>query len=240
MKRLLIVLAILAGLLALADFGAKAVASNATASQIRLHEGLREDPDVTFQGFPFLTQAVGGEFEQVDVTVRDLERDGLTIDRIEATLEGVEVDMGDALKGRVSAVPVREGVATMTISYGDLSAFLSRRPGNIRVVVRDGKPYVVSTFGVPGAGQVEIEGTPTVRTTPTSVRVTVSNVDVSVGTATLTAALRASAAARASFTLPMEDLPFGIEVKSAALTPEGLVIQATAEGLVIDVRDNAR
>lgn len=240
LKRLLISLAILAGLLALADRGLAVVAGNATAGQIRLHEGLREDPDVTFEGFPFLTQAVKGEFRRVKVTVRDLEREGLVIDRIDATLEGVEVDMGDALQGRVSAVPVREGEATMRLTYGDLTSYLSRKPGNVRVVVRDGKPFVVSTFGVPGVGQVDVEGTPAVRTTPTSVRVTVSQVRVVAGGATLTASLAASAAARASFTIPLDDLPFGIQVRSARLTDAGIEVDATADGLVIDVTENVR
>lgn len=239
-KRLLIFVAILAGLLALADRGLAVVAGNATAHQIRLHEGLREDPDVTFRGFPFLTQAVRGEFQRVDVTVRDLEREGLVVDRIDATLEGVQVDIGDALQGRVSAVPVEQGDATLRLTYGDLTSYLSRKPGNIRVVVRDGRPFVVSTFGVPGVGQVDVEGTPTVRTTATSVRVTVSRVRVVAGTASLTASLAASAAARASFTIPLEELPFGIEVTGARLTDAGIEVDATAEGLVIDVKDNVR
>ena len=236
LKRLLVFVAVLGGLAALADRGLAVVAGNATASQIRTHEGLREDPDVTFQGFPFVTQAVRGEFREVDVTVRDLVRGGVTIDRIDASLHGVKVDLGEALNGRVSAVPVEEGTATMRLTYGDLSAFLATRPGNIRLVPRDGRVYVVSSFGIPGVGQVDVEGTPAVRTTGTSVRVTVSNMRAVAGNATLTASLAAQAAARASFTVPLKELPFGIEVRSAELTDDALVVTATAEGLVIDVR----
>lgn len=240
LKKLVISFAVLVGLAALADRGLAVVAGNATASQIRIHEGLREDPDVSFKGFPFVTQAIGGEFERVDVTVRDLEREGVTIDRIDATLEGVEVDLSAALDGRVTAVPVREGTATMRLTYGDLQSYLTRRPGNIRLAVRDGRPVVVSSFGIPGAGTVDVEGTPTVRTTATSIRVTVSRVRVVGGGATLTSALSASAASRASFTIPLDDLPFGIRVRSARLTDSALEVTATAQGLVIDVRDNVR
>ena len=238
LKRLLVFVGILVGLVALADRGLAVVAGNATASQIRIHEGLREDPDVTFRGFPFLTQAFAGEFQRVDVTVRDLERGGITIDRIDATLEGVEVDLSQALKGRVSAVPVEQGTAEVRLAYGDIGTYLATKPGNIRVVVRGGRPYVVSSFGIPGVGQVDVEGTPSVRVTGTSVRVVVSDTKVVSGGARLTPALAATAAARASFTIPLDDLPFGIEVKSAVLTDVGLVVTATADGLVIDVRDN--
>lgn len=236
MKRLVIVLVILGGLLVAADRGLAYAAGNATARQIRIHEGLSEDPEVRFKGFPFVTQAAAGEFAEVTVTVRDMRRGGVTIDRVDATLKGVEVDLRDALDGRVNAVPIHEGTARMRLTYGDLGAFLQSRPGNVRIVVRDGRPFVVSTFGIPGAGQVEVEGTPSVRVTKTSVRVVVSNVRATVGTATLTASLAATAAARASFTVPLEEMPFGIEVKSAELTGEALLVTATASGLVIDVR----
>lgn len=238
LKRLLVFVAILVGLAALADRGLAVVAGNATAGQIRESEGLREDPDVTFKGFPFLTQAVKGEFQEVDVTVRDVARGGVTIDRIDATLRGVEVDLGDAINGRVSAVPIEAGTATMRVTYGDLSAFLATRPGNIRIVPRDGRVYVVSTFGVPGVGQVDVEGTPTVRATDSAVRVTVSNMRAVAGNATLSASLAAQAAARAAFTVPLEGLPFGIQVKSAELTESALEVTASARGLVIDVRNN--
>lgn len=235
LKRLVIALAVLAGLLVLADRGLAMVSGNAAADRIKVHEGLREDPEVTFRGFPFTTQAVRGRFDNVDVTVRDLERGGLTIDRIDAHLEDVKIDFGDALKGRINAIPVGRGEATVRVSYGDLGAFLDSRPGNIRIVVRDGKPFVVSSFGVPGVGQTDVEGTPAVRVSGTSVRVVVSNVRVAGGGATLTAALAAQAATRASFTIPFDDLPFGIEVESAELTAEGLVVEASATGFVVGV-----
>lgn len=233
-RRLLIFLTILLGLLALADRGMAVVAGNSTAEQIRIREGLKEDPQVTFRGFPFVTQAVRGKFSAVDVTVRDLVRQGLTIDRIDAHLEGVEVDLGDALEGRVVAVPVNEGEATVRVTYGDLQSFLGSKPGNIRIVVRNNEPRVVSSFGIPGVGAVDVEGTPTVSVVGGSVRVTVSNMRTLDGNG-LAAALATQAAARASFSIPLGELPFGITVRSATLTDTAVVVEASAKGLVIDV-----
>jgi hypothetical protein len=238
MRRLLIVLGILVGLLALADRGAAVAAGNATARQVRVHEGLSEDPKVTFRGFPFVTQAIHGTFRAVDVTVRELDRGGINIDRIDAHLEGVKVNLSKALHGRVNAVPVREGHATVRLTYADIAAYLAGKPGNIRLTVREGQVFVTSTFGIPNVGQVDVEGTPSVKVTDTSVQVVVSAVHVVTGTAHLTAALAASAAARASFTIPLKGLPFGIQVESAALTDTALVVKASAVGLVIDVRNS--
>ena len=234
-KRLGITLVVLGGLLVLADRGLAMVSGDAAADSIKLHEGLREDPEVKFRGFPFATQAVRGRFDNIDVTVRDLERGGFTIDRIDAHLEDVKIDFGDALNGRVQAVPVGRGEATVRVTYGDLGTLLAKKPGGIRIVVRDGRPFVVSSFGIPRVGQVEVEGTPSVRSSETSVRVTVSNMRVVSGTGTLTAALAAQAAARASFDIPFDDLPFGIEVASAELTANALVVKASATGFIIQV-----
>ena len=234
-KRLAIVLALLAGVLVLADRGMAMVSGDKAAEQIRIHEGLKEDPDVTFEGFPFVTQAVRGKFQNVSITARDVERGGLTIDRVDVHLEDVKIDLGDALNGKVRAVPVSRGEATLRITYGDLSQFLASKPGNIRVVVRNDNVYVVSSFGIPGVGQTEVEGTPKVEVSGRNVRVVVSDVHVVGGTGGLTAALARTAAARASFSIPLGDLPFGIEAASAKLAPDALLVTASATGFIIDV-----
>lgn len=235
MRRLVITLAVLVGILALADRGLAMVAANATADQVKRHEGLRERPDVTFEGFPFVTQAFGGNFTSVKVTARDVVREGLTIDRIDAHLKGVKVNLGDALGGKVNAVPVREGEATVRVAYGDLQRFLASKPGNIRIESRGGSVVVVTTFGIPGSGAVDVEGTPRVAVSESSIRVTVSNVRRAGGGAGIPSALAAQAAARASFTIPLTDMPFGIRASSAELTDTALVVTASARGLVIPV-----
>jgi len=234
-RRLVIFLAILLGLAALADRGLASAAGNATARQIRIHEDLKEDPSVNFRGFPFTTQAVRGKFRAVDVTARGVQRNGITFSRVEAHLEGVRVKLSKALKGRVTAVPVSRGTATVTLSYGDLSAYLATKPGNIRIALRDGQPVVVSSFGIPGIGAVDVEGTPAVTVAGDVVRIRVSNVHTVGGERGLTTTLAATAATRASFSLAMNDLPFGIKVVTASLTADGLVVGATAEGIVVDV-----
>ncbi|MDQ1711891.1 MAG: hypothetical protein QOE45_1341 [Frankiaceae bacterium] len=234
LKRFVIFLLILAGLLCLADRALATVAGNATAAEIKRHESLREDPSVRFRGFPFVTQALRGRFAAVDVTVRDLERDGVVISRIDAHLENVRVHLNEALKGRVRAVPVGKGEATVTVRYADLSSFLATRPGNIRIQSAGGKVTVSSTFGVPGFGQVVVEGTPQVKVAGSGVRVTVTDIRAN-GATRLSAAQAAAAGVRSSFTIPLGKLPFGIKAASARLTADALVLTATAEGFVIDV-----
>jgi hypothetical protein len=234
LKRFVVFVAILAGLLVLADRALAVVAGNATASEIKKHEQLREDPSVTFRGFPFVTQAFRGRFAEVDVTVRNVEREGVVIDRIDAHLADVRIHLTDAVKGRVTAIPVGKGTATARVTYADLVSFLATKPGNLRIGSVGGQVTVSSTYGVPGLGQVTVEGTPHVAVSGNAVRVTVTDVHVN-GVARLTAAQAAAAGLRSSFTVPLAKLPFGIKVGSARLTSDALVLTASAEGFVIDV-----
>lgn len=235
LKRLVIAVVVLGGAAVLADRGLAMAAGNATAHQVRIHEGLKEDPSVEYRGFPFVSQALRGRFRAVDVTARDVVRGGLTIDRIDAHLEGVRIKLDEALKGRVGAVPIREGSATVLITYNDLQAWLAGKPGATRFEVRGADVVAVSTFGVPGAGEVTVEGTPKVTVANGRLRVSAANVRATAGSTRLSATLAAQAAARMSFVIPLTDLPFGITIGSARLTGSGLVVDAAAEGLVIDV-----
>jgi hypothetical protein len=234
LKRFLIFLLVLAGLAVLADRALATIAGNATAAEIKRHEALRDDPSVTFRGFPFVSQAVRGRFFAVDVTVRDVEREGVVIARIDAHLENVRVHLNDAVSGRVRAVPVGKGVASARVRYSDLAAFLATKPGNIRIDAAGGQVRVTSTFGVPGVGQVVVEGRPQVKVVGDAVRVTVTDVRVP-GITRLTAAQASAAGARSSFTVPLAKLPFGIKVVSARLADDALVLEASAEGFVIGV-----
>jgi hypothetical protein len=235
MRKLLVALAVLAGLLALADRGVAKVSADQAAAAVKLHEGLKESPDVTFRGFPFVTQAWHGRFRAVDVTARDVVRDGLTVDRIDAHLEGVHVKLDKVIHGKVVEVPVDRGRATLHVTYGNLQTYLAKRPGNLRLVVVDGRVRVRSTFGVPGVGSVEVEGTPAVKVTGDQVKVTVTEVKATVGGPALSVTLATQAGARSSFALPFDDLPFGIRIERAELTGTELVVDAAAAGLVIDV-----
>ena len=231
LKRLLIMLAILAGLAALADRGLAVVAGNAVGSAVQRSEKLSSKPDVTFQGFPFLTQAFGGTFDQVDVVVRDYERDGLTFQQVEATLRDVKIGIGDALGGEVEAVPVGSGVATVTLAYADLNDYLARQPAQVRLSGSAGALSATAT--VPNVGQVRGRALPTV--TGSTLRVTVTDVRRADGTA-LPAAAVSAAQSRMSFTLDLGELPFGITLLGVKAADSALEIAGKADSIVVRVR----
>ena len=66
MRRLVIALLVLVGVLVVADFGAAALAESAVSRQMRTQLALADDPSVRINGFPFLTQAVAGKCGSVE------------------------------------------------------------------------------------------------------------------------------------------------------------------------------
>ncbi|HVE99612.1 MAG TPA: DUF2993 domain-containing protein [Mycobacteriales bacterium] len=235
LKGLVVSAAVVVGLAAVADLGLAAVAGSAVGKAVQRSEGMSEEPDVTFRGYPFVTQAVRGRFREVDVTARDVRVEGLNFTRVEADLRGVRVGLSDALAGEVEAVPVDSGTATVFLDYVDLNAYLESRPGSPRVTAGAGALVVRSSIGVPGRGSVPVEGTGTPRVTERGVVVTVTGVRALSGPALPVAAV-ASSAARLSFTISTSGLPFGITLQAVEVAADALRFSASARGVVIRTR----
>lgn len=67
----LIVVVVLAGVFVAADRIAVSFAQDKAADELRSSENLSEKPDVSINGFPFLTQIAGGELDDVRVGIKD-------------------------------------------------------------------------------------------------------------------------------------------------------------------------
>jgi hypothetical protein len=123
-KALLVVLVLLLGLLLLADRAAVGFAEDAVATQVAEKGALQGTPEVDIAGFPFLTQALAGSYDDVriELTAEQLGQPAGT--RADVVLQGVQVPLSAALSGSVSEVPVERIDGTATLSYALLSGEL--------------------------------------------------------------------------------------------------------------------
>ena len=71
-RRWVIALIVLVLLLVGADFGAAAFAEHMISQKARTQLQLNDDPSVTIHGFPFLTQALGGDYSHISVSAAGL------------------------------------------------------------------------------------------------------------------------------------------------------------------------
>ncbi|MCU1587530.1 MAG: uncharacterized protein JWN31_1023, partial [Frankiales bacterium] len=107
-----------------ADRIAVHVAEDRVGSELARQGGLSGSPTVDINGFPFLTQAVAGDYRDVRISLTADELRQPAGTQAGVTLRGVHVPLSSVLSGSVDRVPVDRIDGTATLSYALLSAQL--------------------------------------------------------------------------------------------------------------------
>lgn len=126
MKKFVIILIVVVAVLLTADFGLAAAAEYQVSKRMRAELGLAADPSVDIHGFPFITQAIAGDYSDISVnaigvparnTLRDLE--------VDADLRHVHVGLSDLLSGNVQQVRIDEVDGQVQIKASDVGRLLN-------------------------------------------------------------------------------------------------------------------
>ncbi|WP_033324389.1 LmeA family phospholipid-binding protein [Streptomyces yerevanensis] len=158
LRILLIVTVILGGLFVIADRVAVGFAEDEAADKLRTSEGLAGTPSVSIKGFPFLTQVVGGELDEVEVGIQNLEADTggtaqntgpdkIRIDDLTAQMRGV------AFSSNYSSATAASATGTATISYDELLKAAKSEP----VQLTNGVTAEVVGLSDGGNGKIKVE-----------------------------------------------------------------------------------
>lgn len=136
LRIILIVTVILGGLFVIADRVAVGFAENKAADRIKSTEGLANTPDVSIEGFPFLTQVVGGELDDVKIGIKDYEASTggagsaggtgtIRIDDLNAEMHGV------AFNGDYSSATAGSATGSASIGYAELLKTAKSQPTQV-------------------------------------------------------------------------------------------------------------
>ncbi|MGY1630112.1 DUF2993 domain-containing protein [Geodermatophilus sp. SYSU D01186] len=227
MRALLVVLLLLVGLAVLADRVGVGIAEDRVGQAIAERGQLAGQPEVDIAGFPFLTQAIAGRYDDVriDLTAADLGQPEGT--RADVRLHGVEVPLSDVLSGSVEQVPVDRVDGTATLSY----ALLSARLGPGTTLSRDGDGLrVESTVEVAGLS-VPLTAVGTVSLDGDAVVVEVS--DASGAGVDVPGFVVDRAADLLDLRYPIPALPFGLHVTGVTPGEEGVDVAVEATDTVL-------
>ena len=237
MRRFLVLIVVLVVLAVTADRVAWWFAQRTIATEIQKTEKLSTRPEVTVGGFPFLTQALRGRYQQVDANIQDPAVDnGLKIDSLKVQLRGVHVTTGDLINRQVDSVPVDSATAVATISFASLNAAAKEN-------LPDAKSKVEFSQGTGDALAV----TGTYRSSGLSAkldlqaRLLAKDGDLIVeldpeALAGLPAALRAQVKSLVADASQLPPLPFGFQAQAVSVSPSGITVQATSSSLNLDAR----
>lgn len=228
MRKLAIALGVVLLLLVIADRAAPFVASGVIAGRIQSAGDLNEEPKVSIHGVPFLTQALGGDYENVEVTASGLEVDQLHDVRVNVHFRGLHVPLSDVLRGDVEEAPVDRVNGTATVRYDDLAAASGVEGLTLR---RDGDDIRVRATLAAQGQEVTVSARAVVELSDTDLVVRAE--DPQVDGQDLPDEVLAAFAQQLSFRQTLEGLPYGLRVTDVTVQDEGLDVAVTAEDLVL-------
>jgi hypothetical protein len=232
MRRLVIALVVVLGLLVAVDRIGVAVADRVLAGQIRDQLQLQQTPDVSIRGIPFLTQAAGGEYSDVRVTIPDVDSGALQNIVVDARLQGVRVPPGDAVRRRIDEVPVDRITGDLSVRYEDLA----RASGisGLRIT-REGDALRLT-------GSVEVLGQQLDATATGRVEVSGNDIVINAERAEVNGIevpqVALDAAARLlSFRVSPSGLPLSLRITAVDVGDEALQVSAVSEDVVLRAED---
>jgi hypothetical protein len=119
MKKIIIGLIVAIVLLVAIDFAAASAAEYQVSTRMREQLALPDDPAVKINGFPFLAQALAGDYKKVDVSADRLTVGQLREVGVRAELYHVRVPFGQVLSG-TPTIHVDDAQGSLLITKDDL------------------------------------------------------------------------------------------------------------------------
>jgi len=227
MRKLLVLLVVLLALAVAADRLGVRLAQTAIADQLQRSAGLTTKPTVTIDGVPFLTQALSGRYERIEVGATDLRRGGVHVTSLRADLTGLQVPLGEALRGDVTRIQVSGVTATALVTYADL-AHSSGLVG-VTITATDGEVKVT--------GRITVRGRSVTATALSRVALRGRNIAVTARSIRVlgqsSPALLNALTGRLDLLVPVGTLPYGLSLTGLSVTQEGLLLQANSGPTVL-------
>lgn len=125
LKITVISVVVVAGVFVAADYGLAAAAEYQISQHLRSQLNLASDPSVDIHGFPFITQALAGDYSDISVDAVGVPAQNLRDLEIDADLRGVHVKLSDLLSGDVNQVRVDEVDGQVQVKATDIGRLLN-------------------------------------------------------------------------------------------------------------------
>jgi len=206
---LLVVLLILAGLAVVADRVIVGQVEQGVTDSIETSIDARA-VTTDIEGFPFLTQILGGEIRRIDLTAASAVLEDVPFSDVDAVITELPFDLATRALGAAGTV-----TASGTLATADLQTLLERELTDlpdVTLATRDGS--VVASTGLVGGLTLDVTLLP---------RAADGQIAVDVGTLTV-----------AGFDVPITDLPAGL---AARLTDLRIEVPGLPDGLAISQLD---
>ncbi|GAA3241126.1 DUF2993 domain-containing protein [Actinocorallia longicatena] len=230
MRKFLLVLLVLVvvGLVG-SDRFVKARAESEIAKQVAAQYALPKEPSVEIGGFPFLTQAVSGKYERIDVAIGDYTQQGVTVQDVRIRLTGLNAPLGDLVSGEKGNLRAREATASAVIPYGYIQQQVASR--GVTKVSRSGNAVRLDgTYAFMGLS-TPVGVVVSIRPTKEGILVTPQSVDVVGGLVQVPIGLVQE---QLRTLIPVTGLPMGSRITKVEPTDAGLRVTGEADNVPLN------
>ncbi len=232
---LLVLVVLVVGALVVGDRVALSYAEKTVAAKLGGQAPFTSPPDVTADGFPFLTQAVAGNYRHITVDGSGLTLGSLRDVRFHADLRGVHVPLTDVLGGEVRSIPVDTADGSVVVSYAEFA----RQTGidGLTIAEKDGKltvtaPVRVKVLFVDETFDVVADGRVAANPAGDGLDLSVDGIRVAGVSLPDFALSYITKYLQNQVALPA--LPYGLKLRSVTAQADGLHVAVGGTGLTID------
>jgi len=205
---LVITLAVLAVLFFVADQVTRAYAQNMIAAKLQSSSGLATKPQVSIEGFPFLTQLAARDIGTIDISASNVPAGKLDIASVKAKATGVHLTSG------FNGATIDHISGTGLITFADLLNAAGTHGVTITADPQAGPNSAKLSFG-PLAATAKV-----LQTGPSQITVTIEKLPSFA--ASLIGALP-------GYTINVPKLPAGLQLQGVAVTDQGVIVKVAAQ-----------
>jgi LmeA-like phospholipid-binding len=217
-------------LLVIGDRVAVAIAENQIASQIKQADNAI-NPSVNIKGFPFLTQVISRNLQEIDISAKDIPAGPVSISSVSAQAKGVHIN-SSFNGGKVDSI-----LGTAFVSFSSVGGALSAQTGGLAGVQLSAAGPDTIHLKADLGGAATLEETGKVKIANNHVTITWQktggggdNGGIDIGSI-LSGLGAGDALPNLDFDIPK--LPAGLQVKSFAVTQQGLSVTVAAQNTTL-------
>ncbi|HEX3825234.1 MAG TPA: DUF2993 domain-containing protein, partial [Mycobacteriales bacterium] len=199
------------------------VGAHVLAGKVQTDEGLANRPSASIGGFPFLTQAISGNYKDVTITANNVAVGDVIVSTLTAHLHGMHLSLHSVLHGSVSHVPVDRVNAIVVVTYAEVNQYLRSQHVAIQVAPGTGNQVHLVERVSRHHKHLSLSGDGTVSVTDNVFDVNVTKV----------AGVSALATRLLHISVPLRGIPFRVDVQSVTSSSTGLTGTGGATNIVL-------
>ncbi|MUL40305.1 DUF2993 domain-containing protein [Streptomonospora sp. PA3] len=218
MRKFLVFVIFVLIVVAVADRGLHYAAESEIASRVEQQYEMTSEPEVTIGGFPFLTQAISGEYEEIRIVTGAIVVEDVQLERVDITALDVRAPLSDLMTQ--PSVVAGTAEAKVMLPYSELQ---KRLPEGIVIENENGRPRMAGDLAM---GQYSTPVSADLNVAVEGDSIVVSPSDIEIGQTQFGG--RGLVDDLLSLEVPVPEMPFGLQVEGIKALPNGVEVTAEA------------